>query len=98
MICIMKVGWTVTTGPPIAVSLSAGYCWSTRLFFHEGVYCEDLFCFNKRMPAENPPARGRRALAEPGTIAADAQGNVTLTVNGKTCNLNLVTHHVSNCH
>jgi len=32
------------------------------------------------------------------TFPADAQGNVTLTVNNKTCNLNLVTHHVSNCH
>jgi hypothetical protein len=29
---------------------------------------------------------------------ADAQGNVVLTVNGKTCNLNLVTHVVSACH
>ena len=28
----------------------------------------------------------------------DAQGNVTLTIDGKTCNLNLVTHRVSNCH
>jgi hypothetical protein len=28
---------------------------------------------------------------------ADAQGNVVLTVNDKTCNLNLVTHVVSNC-
>lgn len=28
---------------------------------------------------------------------ADAQGNVVLTVNAKTCNLNLVTHVVSNC-
>ena len=34
------------------------------------------------------------------TIAfpADAQGNVVLTVNAKTCNLNLVTHVVSACH
>lgn len=29
---------------------------------------------------------------------ADAQGNVVLKVNDKTCNLNLVTHVVSNCH
>jgi len=29
---------------------------------------------------------------------ADAQGNVVLTVNTKTCNLNLVTHVVSACH
>lgn len=29
---------------------------------------------------------------------ADAQGNVVLKVNGKTCNLNLVTHDVSGCH
>ena len=29
---------------------------------------------------------------------ADAQGNVVLKINGKTCNLNLVTHTVSNCH
>jgi hypothetical protein len=28
---------------------------------------------------------------------ADAQGNVVLTINDKTCNLNLVTHRVSNC-
>ena len=28
----------------------------------------------------------------------DAQGNVTLTIDGKSCNLNLVTHRVSNCH
>jgi hypothetical protein len=28
----------------------------------------------------------------------DAQGNVVLKINGKTCNLNLVTHIVSNCH
>lgn len=29
---------------------------------------------------------------------ADAQGNVVLKVNDKTCNLNLVTHKVSACH
>lgn len=29
---------------------------------------------------------------------ADAQGNVVLLVNDKTCNLNLVTHTVSGCH
>jgi hypothetical protein len=29
---------------------------------------------------------------------ADAQGNVVLKVNDKTCNLNLSTHVVSNCH
>lgn len=29
---------------------------------------------------------------------ADAQGNVVLKVNAKTCNLNLVTHDVSGCH
>jgi hypothetical protein len=29
---------------------------------------------------------------------ADNQGNVVLKINGKTCNLNLVTHKVSNCH
>lgn len=28
---------------------------------------------------------------------ADAQGNVVLTINNKTCNLNLVTHAVTNC-
>ncbi len=28
----------------------------------------------------------------------DAQGNVTLKINGKTCTLNLVTHAVANCH
>jgi hypothetical protein len=28
---------------------------------------------------------------------ADAQGNVVLKINGKTCNLNLTTHVVSNC-
>ncbi len=28
----------------------------------------------------------------------DAQGNVTLTIDGKSCTLNLVTHRVSNCH
>lgn len=28
----------------------------------------------------------------------DAQGNVTLTIDDKSCNLNLVTHRVSNCH
>lgn len=27
----------------------------------------------------------------------DAQGNVTLTINGKSCTLNLVTHHTSGC-
>ncbi|MBI4503549.1 MAG: hypothetical protein HY700_20605 [Gemmatimonadetes bacterium] len=32
------------------------------------------------------------------TFPADAQGNVVLKVNDKTCNLNLVTHVVSNCH
>jgi len=32
------------------------------------------------------------------TFPADAQGNVVLTVNGKTCNLNLVSHDVSACH
>ena len=31
------------------------------------------------------------------TFPADAQGNVVLKVNEKTCNLNLVTHVVSNC-
>jgi hypothetical protein len=31
------------------------------------------------------------------TFPADAQGNVVLTVNDKTCNLNLVTRAVSNC-
>jgi hypothetical protein len=29
---------------------------------------------------------------------ADAQGNVVLKVNDKTCNLNLTTHAVTNCH
>jgi len=29
---------------------------------------------------------------------ADAQGNVVLKIDGKTCNLNLVTHAVTNCH
>ena len=29
---------------------------------------------------------------------ADAQGNVTLHIDNQTCNLNLVTHSVSNCH
>ena len=29
---------------------------------------------------------------------ADAQGNVTLHINNETCNLNLVTHAVTNCH
>lgn len=29
---------------------------------------------------------------------ADAQGNVTLLIDAKTCNLNLVTHAVSGCH
>jgi len=28
----------------------------------------------------------------------DNQGNVVLTINGKTCNLNLVTRRVTNCH
>jgi hypothetical protein len=32
------------------------------------------------------------------TFPADAQGNVVLTVNAKTCNLNLVSHQVTNCH
>jgi len=32
------------------------------------------------------------------TFPADAQGNVVLTINGKTCNLNLVTHITSACH
>lgn len=32
------------------------------------------------------------------TFPADAQGNVVVTVNAKTCNLNLVTHVVSACH
>lgn len=32
------------------------------------------------------------------TFPADAQGNVVLQVNDKTCNLNLVTRVVSNCH
>lgn len=31
------------------------------------------------------------------TFPADAQGNVVMTVNDKTCNLNLVTHAVTNC-
>jgi hypothetical protein len=31
------------------------------------------------------------------SFPADAQGNVVLQVNDKTCNLNLVTHAVSNC-
>lgn len=31
------------------------------------------------------------------TFPADAQGNVVLTVNDRTCNLNLVTRAVSNC-
>jgi hypothetical protein len=31
------------------------------------------------------------------TFPADAQGNVVLTVNDKTCNLNLVSHIVSGC-
>lgn len=31
------------------------------------------------------------------TFPADAQGNVVLKVNDKTCNLNLVTHAVTNC-
>ena len=31
------------------------------------------------------------------TFPADNQGNVTLTVNDKTCQLNLVTHAVTNC-
>ena len=32
------------------------------------------------------------------TFPPDAQGNVVLQVNDKTCNLNLVTHAVTNCH
>ena len=32
------------------------------------------------------------------TFPPDAQGNVVLTVNDKTCNLNLTTHAVTNCH
>ncbi|HEU4995525.1 MAG TPA: hypothetical protein VFT29_11935 [Gemmatimonadaceae bacterium] len=32
------------------------------------------------------------------TFPADAQGNVPLTINDKTCTLNLVTHRVVNCH
>jgi hypothetical protein len=32
------------------------------------------------------------------SFPADAQGNVVLTINAKTCNLNLVTHVVSGCH
>jgi hypothetical protein len=28
---------------------------------------------------------------------ADAQGNVVLHINDKTCNLNLTTHAVTNC-
>ena len=32
------------------------------------------------------------------TFPPDAQGNVVLTVNGKICTLNLVTHKVSACH
>ena len=31
------------------------------------------------------------------TFPADNQGNVTLTINDKTCQLNLVTHAVTNC-
>lgn len=31
-------------------------------------------------------------------FSGDAQGNAVLKVNGKTCNLNLVTHVVSGCH
>jgi hypothetical protein len=31
------------------------------------------------------------------TFPPDAQGNVTLTINGRTCTLNLVTHRVTNC-
>ena len=31
------------------------------------------------------------------SFPADAQGNVVLQVNDKTCNLNLVTRPVSNC-
>jgi hypothetical protein len=31
------------------------------------------------------------------TFPPDAQGNVVLTINGKTCNLNLVTHAVTGC-
>jgi hypothetical protein len=31
------------------------------------------------------------------TFPPDAQGNVVLTINGKTCNLNLVTHAVTAC-
>ena len=31
------------------------------------------------------------------TFPADAQGNVTLTIDNKTCNLNLVTRRVTNC-
>ncbi len=31
------------------------------------------------------------------TFPADAQGNVVLKINDKTCNLNLVTHRVTNC-
>jgi hypothetical protein len=32
------------------------------------------------------------------TFPPDAQGNVVMKVNDKTCNLNLVTHAVTNCH
>ena len=32
------------------------------------------------------------------TFPADAQGNVTLTIDNQTCTLNLVTHKVVNCH
>jgi hypothetical protein len=32
------------------------------------------------------------------TFPADSQGNVTLTIDDKSCTLNLVTHKVTNCH
>jgi len=32
------------------------------------------------------------------TFPADSQGNVTHTIDSKTCTLNLVTHKVANCH
>jgi hypothetical protein len=31
------------------------------------------------------------------TFPADSQGNVTITINNKTCTLNLVTRTITNC-
>lgn len=64
-----------------------------RFRTHPGIH--DTSCATITRGSDTQTRSFNRAV--PVTFPADNQGNVTLTVNDKTCQLNLVTHAVTNC-